>query len=167
MSDAIFRVISSKGLHDMEYDHWETITFRQIVHLVTEWSEMYEHYQELQRKPQQPEVMKQLLEEAADILIVALDLAAIHKMDMSEVPLNGQPVGVLNYMYTGVPELIGKLGDRYRKRKVLDQEVLIRLIVLVSHIMRRHGADPINEIQKKMKINVDRPQRYGTTEAAT
>lgn len=166
MSEAIYQAITQKGHHDIEYSQLETLTFRQIVHLLTEWAEMYEHYQEITRTPRQPEVLAKLHEEGADILIVALDLCGLHQLDVTEVPVDGQPIGVLNTMYSEVPAIIGHLGDLYRKYNRLDQHWMHKLIILVWHLLKRHGADPAHVIQQKMEINMARPQKYGTKEAA-
>jgi hypothetical protein len=110
-------------------------------------------------------LLAQLYEEGADILIVALDLAAMHHLDLN-VPVEGMPVGILDQMYVNIPILIGRLGDQYRKRRVLDQELLIEMITLTAMILKRHGADPIWEVKRKMAKNAHRPPRYGTKEVA-
>jgi NTP pyrophosphatase (non-canonical NTP hydrolase) len=162
----VYEVIEEKGFHGIDHPQIETLTFRQLLHLVTEWGEMMQikHGLTYSGRPKS-ELLAQLYEEGADILIVALDLAAMHHLDLN-VPVEGMPVGILDQMYVNIPILIGKLGDGYRKQRVLDQELLIEMIALVAMILKRHGADPIAEVKRKMAKNARRPTRYGTKEVA-
>jgi NTP pyrophosphatase (non-canonical NTP hydrolase) len=161
----IHGVMEAKGFHGIQHTHLETITFRQLLHLVTEWDEMHDHFTFLGISDvDQGQNLADLYEEGADILIVALDLCGMHGIDLSDVRIEDTPIGILDLMYERVPKLIGKLGDHYRKERSLRADLMEQLIITVSHILRRHGADPIAEIEKKMARNRNRPQRYGTAE---
>jgi hypothetical protein len=167
LAEHVYEVIEEKGFHGIEHPQVETLTFRQLLHLITEWGEMMQikHWLTYSDRPTS-ELLAQLYEEGADILIVALDLAVMHKLDLHSVPVEGMPVGILDQMYVNIPILIGKLGDQYRKQRVLDQELLIEMITLTAMILKRHGADPIAEMKRKMAKNAQRPTRYGTKEVA-
>ena len=39
LADRIFKVIEDKGFHDIQHSQRESLTFRQLLHLVTEWNE--------------------------------------------------------------------------------------------------------------------------------
>ncbi len=168
LTQDILAVIEEKGFHDIEHPQIETLTFRQILHLVTEWGEMMhiKHWLTYKTDGRSPgELLARLYEEGADIIIVALDLAGLHGLDLGEVRIEGMPVGILDAMYTSIPVIIGQLGDRYRKERILDQDLLIKLITTTAMILKRHGADPLAEVEKKMARNRKRPARYGTLEA--
>jgi hypothetical protein len=161
--DAIYSVIEGKGFHTIQHTHLEALTFRQLLHLLTEYGEMHEHYRSLMGK-ERGTGLAGLYEEGADILIVALDLAGMHKIDLFEVAVEGSPVGILEFLYAEIPLVIGRLGDEYRKERRLNATLLRRLIVVTCFILRRHGAEPWAEVSKKMDKNRGRPTRYGLAE---
>ena len=165
LAGRIFSVIESKGFHDIQHSQQESLTFRQLLHLVAEWNEMLEHYQavHLPGSDTQQELAG-LYEEGADILIVALDLAALHRVDLSAVAIEKPVYGGLDFLFLRIPRLIGRLGDIYRKERRLDKRLLSQIIHTTSGILKRHGANPLEEVEVKMKKNAARPQRYGTAE---
>ena len=165
LAEHVYEVIEEKGFHGIEHPQIETLTFRQLLHLVTEWGEMMQIKHWLTYSSRSTSrLLAQLYEEGADILIEALDLAAMHHLDLGEVPIEVLPLGILEAMYSKVPVIVGRLGDEYRKQRVLDQELLVELITLTAMILKRHGADPIAEVEKKMAKNARRPTRFGTKE---
>jgi NTP pyrophosphatase (non-canonical NTP hydrolase) len=164
LATVIHQVIEDKGFHDIEHSQVEVITFRQLLHLVTEWAEMFYQYEQMQLPGHDSGRLARLHEEGADILIVALDLAGMHRLDLRDVRLEKVMYGAIPDLYMSVPITIGLLGDTYRKQRVLDRERLIILIWTVSELLRRHGASALEEVQKKMEMNKGRPRRYGTAE---
>jgi len=168
LADHIYGVIEDKGFHGIQHSQVETLTFRQLLHLVTEWGEMFYHYDTMRIADHRTgqEHLARLYEEGADVLIVALDLAAMHRLDLGDVPLEKPYLGAIVDLYTSVPLAIGLLGDIYRKHRYLDKEKLVIVIRTVCELMRRHGADPLEQVQIKMRKNAGRPARYGTAEVA-
>ena len=167
LAEYVFEVIEEKGFHSIEHPQLETITFRQLLHLVTEWGEMFYHYDSIRiaNHKRGQEHLQMLYEEGADVLIVALDLAALHKLDLSDVPIEKPYLGAITDLYASVPLTIGHIGDIYRKQRVLDKDKLVIVIRTICELIRRHGADPLAEVKKKMDKNARRPTRYGTAEA--
>jgi len=41
------------------------------------------------------------------------------------------------------------------------------LINVTAHLIKRHGGNPLEEVDKKMAKNRARPVRYGTAEVGT
>jgi hypothetical protein len=107
-----------------------------------------------------------MIEEGADILIVALDLCAMHEVDLEGVVLDQIYMGVLLDLFTNVPILVGKMANHYRKKREIDGESMSKLLRTVAEILRRHGARPLEAVNAKMEINAQRPSRYGTKEVA-
>jgi hypothetical protein len=168
LAEYVYEIIQEKGFHDIEHSQIETLTFRQLLHLVTEWGEMFYHYDTMRiadhRRGQ--EHLAKLYEEGADVLIVALDLAAMHHIDLGDVPIQKPYLGAITDLYASVPLTIGHMGDIYRKQRVLDRDKLVIVIRTICELLRRHGANPLDEVQKKMVKNAGRPTRYGTAEVA-
>ena len=44
LAEYVYEIIEEKGFHSIEHTQVETLTFRQLLHLVTEWGEMFYHY---------------------------------------------------------------------------------------------------------------------------
>ena len=166
LTNYIFEVIESKGFHAIQHSHLETITFRQICHLTTEWAEMLHHYEEMQLPDREEGHLAKLYEEGADIIIVALDLAAWHHIDLSKSQVGKRVYGDIRSLYYRIPVLVGKLGDTYRKGRVLDADVLTGIVQLVYELLGRHGTDAIEQVRRKMDQNARRPDRWGTAEVA-
>ena len=166
LAASIYEVIEDKGFHDIGHSQVESITFRQLLHLVTEWGEMFYHYDTMRIADHKTgqDHLRMLYEEGADVLIVALDLAAMHRLDLGDVPLEKPFLGAITDLYISVPLTIGVLGDIYRKQRILDREKLVIVIRTICELMRRHGANPLDEVRKKMAKNAGRPRRYGTAE---
>jgi len=148
LAEYVYKVIEEKGFHGIQHSQVETLTFRQLLHLVTEWGEMFYHYDTMR------------------IADLALDLAAMHHIDLSDVPIQKPYLGAITDLYASVPLTIGHMGDIYRKQRVLDRERLVIVIRTICELLRRHGANPLDEVQKKMAKNAGRPTRYGTKEVA-
>jgi hypothetical protein len=164
---SIYEVIEDKGFHDIRHSQVESVTFRQLLHLVTEWAEMMALKHAMTYKTgDEPAgaLLGRFYEEGADILIVALDLAAMHRLDMGRVPLERPYYGPLDHLFSLVPQLIGMIGDGYRKGRSIDRDKLVELVHVVSELLRRHGGDALKEVERKMARNRERPRRYGTAE---
>ena len=41
LAEYVYGIIQEKGFHDIQHSQIETLTFRQLLHLVTEWGEMF------------------------------------------------------------------------------------------------------------------------------
>jgi len=166
LAEYVYKVIEEKGFHDIQHSQPETLTFRQLLHLLTEWGEMFYHYDTMRIADHKHEHLQMLYEEGADVLIVALDLAAMHHIDLSDVPIQKPYLGAITDLYASVPLALGHMGDIYRKQRILDRDKLVMVIRTICELLRRHGANPLDEVQKKMAKNAGRPPRYGTKEVA-
>ena len=166
VASSIHAVIEEKGHHAIEHTHIETITFRQLLHLVDEWTEMMTARHEMVYGEDKPAARERMIEEGADILIVALHLCAMHEVDLEGVVLDQIYMGVLMDLFTNVPILVGKMANHYRKKREIDQESMSKLLRTVAELLRRHGARPLEAVAAKMRINAQRPTRYGTKEVA-
>jgi NTP pyrophosphatase (non-canonical NTP hydrolase) len=164
----IYEVIEEKGHHSIEHTHIETITFRQLLHLVDEWTELMNarHRMQYGTPGEKRREREGMIEEGADILIVALDLCAMHDVDLGEVDLSTIYMGTINHLLLDVPLLVGQMASVYRKQRLIHQEAMCKLLRTVGEILRRHGVNPIEAVEWKMEINSQRPPRYGTKEVA-
>jgi hypothetical protein len=162
LAQHVYDVIQSKGHHDVEISPLEALTYRQLSHLHIEKCEAFTQYRQviLGRK----EALPKMIEELADVMIVMLDLCGIHHVDLSDVPIEGYAAGIEAIMWEDLDVAIGLLEDTYRKQRYLNEVFIEDILILASRLMRRHGSNPIEEIEKKMKINGSRPARYGLTE---
>jgi NTP pyrophosphatase (non-canonical NTP hydrolase) len=163
----VFEVIDSKGHHDPEFSKEESITFRQLSHMNIEWVEAFTLFRKIpiaRLGPAPAGLVEKMREELADILIVLLDLCAIHRIDLSDVPLEGYPSGIEATMWEDLIIAIGRLADHYRKVRSLNKEFATKTFVLATRLIRRHGSDPIGEILTKMRKNKGRPRQYGLAE---
>jgi NTP pyrophosphatase (non-canonical NTP hydrolase) len=163
----IYQVIEEKGHHAIEHTHIETITFRQLLHLVDEWTEMMTARHAMLYGEDKKAARAKMIEEGADILIVALDLCAMHDVDLDGLDLNQMYMGVLMDLFMNVPILVGKMANHYRKQREIDQEAMTKLLRTVGEILRRHGANALEQVEHKMAINAARPTRYGTKEVSS
>ena len=163
MRDQVFGVMEEKGFHGIEHTQLEAITFRQIGHLMTEWGEARRLYLKLPARYNggHTATVAEMNEELADIIIVALDLAGIHGLDMGDVGIEKTPIGTIDGMWEEIAVKIGQLNDIYRKTNEINAGVLRRIIVLAAFIMRRCGGEPMTEVETKMAINTERKEKYG------
>jgi NTP pyrophosphatase (non-canonical NTP hydrolase) len=160
--EQVYQVIHSKGHHDVPISHLEALTFRQLSHLHIEKCEAFAQYRHLQIGHK--EVLPRMIEELADVMIVMLDLRGIQDIDLEDVPIENYAVGIESIMWEDLDQAIGLLEDTYRKAGYLNEVFIEDILILASRLMRRHGSNPIEEIQKKMKVNGSRPAGYGLAE---
>ena len=163
LRDDVFQIIEAKGFHDIEHSQLEAMTFRQIAHLANEWGEARRIYLTLPARynGDKQATLAELYEELADVIIVALDLAGIHQVDMKDVGIEKMAIGTMDSLWEEMAMKIGMLANTYRKTKVVDAGKLRRIIVLAAFIMRRCGGDPVAQVQAKNEKNAERPERYG------
>jgi hypothetical protein len=159
LSDSVYQVIQDKGHHDVAITPLVALTYRQLSHLHIEKCEARAQWWD--NLINKPGAFQQMIEELADIIIVALDLCGIQQVDLSNVPIEEFPIGMMDEMWHEMDAKIGVLENTYRKSGCVDQDAMSRVITLAAFIMRRHGSDPIEEVEKKMRINASRPARYG------
>lgn len=171
LAQDIYGVIEEKGHHGIEHTHVETLTFRQLLHLVDEWTEMVNmrhHMQFRANTPQEKaEARQRMYEEGADVLIVAFDLCSMHNVDLSEVAWESPYLGTIQDLFLNVPLLVGQMANEYRKERTINQEAMVKLLRSVGEILRRHGANALEQVERKMAINASRPTRYGTKEVSS
>jgi NTP pyrophosphatase (non-canonical NTP hydrolase) len=162
LSEHVYQVIQSKGHHDVKISPLEALTFRQLNHLHIEKVEAFSQYRRLQIS--NGDVLPKMIEELADVMIVMLDLCGIQRVDLSDVPIESYAAGIESILWEDLDVAIGLLEDTYRKQSYLNQVFVEDIFIFASRLMRRHGSNPIEEVQKKMKTNGNRPARYGLSE---
>jgi NTP pyrophosphatase (non-canonical NTP hydrolase) len=165
LRDEIYRVIDTKGHHSVQHTQREALTFRQLNHLFIEACEAYQHFRELRYTNHTKNHLEAMAEELADVLIVAFDLCALHQIDLTILGQSFKelPTGILEHTWEELLLTIGDIADQYRKTRQLKH--MPNLMTQVALLMRRHGAEPIEEVNKKMARNKKRPARYGLVEA--
>ncbi len=148
-SFSIHETMKMKGFWDPEQNRLDFLrakTFMQLIHLLDEW---YEMRLTMARKTR--------LEEAADVVIVALDLLGAHGFEIQIEHLG--PAGV-EY---NIPDLVAGLGHTFRKTGRLSE---IDLSAIITTLFRQFGKwEVVAAVKVKMEKNAERPALYGVTPA--
>jgi hypothetical protein len=157
-------VIADKGFHAIEHTDKEALTFRQISHLMSEWTEAYEIWSALRSgtipTAQRETAAYDMAVELIDIVIVALDLAWLNEIDVGNLAIDYYFVQETEWV--NLAQNIGALANAYRKQYILKPGILQHIIEQAWTLCRRVGYDPEAVFQQKMIINASRPARYNT-----
>ncbi len=161
--DEIYDVMEDKGFHSIEYTQKEALIFRQLCHLATEWGEAYWAYRracsEFSDVPAAGRAGK-AIEEVADIMIVAYDLAGIVGLDISDDPY---PTGYTPQQIIPLMAAIAQTCDEYRKYGTLEGLKIV--LSYAQETIAAWGDSPMEAVERKMEKNRLRPRLYGTKEA--
>jgi hypothetical protein len=155
LRDEIHQVMEDKGFHAVEYTHKEALIFRQLCHLAIEWGEAWETFLML-RPVEHAGHRARAIEELADIMIVAYDLAGMAGVDMTDDPY---PAGPAPEAMILLIRSIAYACDEYRKHKTL--EGLRHVVAYAAETIAAWGGDPAQAVARKMEINRLRPAGYG------
>jgi translation initiation factor 2 alpha subunit (eIF-2alpha) len=157
LRDEIYQVMDEKGLHAITYTQQETLVFRQLAHLAIKWGEVWQAMMEASKTDFENVLSDtKVIEELADIIIVAYDLAGIAGVDVKDVitPTCGSTNGIVRIM-----RFIASTADSYRKTKSLAG--LDEIISMAAESIVSWGGDPLEAVQAKMDKNRARPNQYG------
>ncbi len=147
-SQDVHSVMVEKGFWNPDsipLDFLQARTYMQLVHILDEWFEMTTAQ------------YNDRLEEAADVVIVALDLEGAHG-----VKIDLEILGPSAVEYS-IPDLVAGLGHNYRKTGRLFESDLNAIIMT---LFRRFGkAKLVAAVKEKMEKNKERPALYGVAQA--
>jgi NTP pyrophosphatase (non-canonical NTP hydrolase) len=160
LRDEIHQVMEDKGLHSIEYTQQEAMIFRQLCHLAIEWGEVWQAVVAASKTDFENVLSDtKVVEELADIIIVAYDLAGIAGVEMTDDlnPTCSTVNGIVMLM-----RAIAETADLYRKYKSLDG--LVHVVNYAAESIVSWGGDPLEAVRQKMDRNRERPRQYGVAQ---
>lgn len=144
--DYVFSVIQEKGFHDQQLSQLQSLTFRQLCHLVTEAAEF--RTATFGRE-------EEYVEELADIAIVFLDLLGLHQLDVPKVEAHKHD---LDALIMNLFMEIGDVANMYRKKNMFFPRGIWRTLYDIAATL---NIDLEEAVLCKMEKNAKRPKLYG------
>lgn len=158
--DLAFQNAEEKGFHAVKMTDLEALTHKQLCHLFIELCEAEGQYS--------CDAIRETAVELADVAIVALDLAGIHKIDVGPATIIMTRADATDTVWNSLGTLlvhIQRLADCCRKEGKLSPNALCCVIGRALATIGLLGHDPIEVLTRKMIVNAGRPALYGIGEA--
>jgi hypothetical protein len=149
MRNYVNNIIDQKGFHDTKFTQLQSLTYRQLCHMLSELAETSTVFEN--------QAGDLIAEEIADIAIVFLDLMGLHDYPVPRI-LTVPPQISFRANVNGLAMAIGRTADAYRKTNKFDPYVIWRGVHMLASAA---GVDLEVEVQKKMSKNEQRPRLYG------